>query len=558
MEVVRHCNFVCESTRKEATAFLYLLMEKNYEEDKKSFTRVKVQTTIALSKLVGNGLKSDICLRRSLGTLLKFVLDKYPQRKGETLENMFARQVEELTKRLHTILRDSVKINQHSSDPEMMADLYFSIAKGYINAPDLRVAWLESLAKFNGKYKNYAEAAMCFIHISALVAEYLSRTEPSPVILKGCAAFDKISMNVLEEGSIADLATFGEGLADSKSHVFSEDGLIKMLSEAVENFKQGELFETANEVYKLMIPMFEKKRDYENLSKTHGDLKEIFSRIITLIQTQGRLLGSYYRVGLFGTLFGDLDGAEFIYKEPKITRLGEIKDRLTQIFASRFNGEENVQIITDSYVVDRSKLNPEFVYLQITHVQPYFEPWEIKDRVTYFDRNTNLNRFIYSSPFTLSGKSQADSLKEQYKRKIILTVENYFPYVKKRILVTSKQEITLTPIENAIEIMENRVDAIRSEIETKNTKTLHPVLQGSLLAAVNAGPKEIYLNFLAKDTSEYPPDQLDRLKQVFEDFLKACQDALEENAKLVGPDQLEFHKELVLGYQDLKSLLETY
>jgi len=308
-----------------------------------------------------------------------------------------------------------------------------------------------------------------------------------------------------------------------------------------------------------MIPVFEKNRDYEQLAKAHGDLKEIFTRILASIQSQSRLLGSYYRVGLYGPLFEELDGAEFIYKEPKITRLGEIKDRLTTIFATRFKGEDKVVIITDSNVVDYSKLNPELVYLQITSVQPYFEPWE-RDRTTYFERNTNLNRFIFSSPFTLTGRSQAETVKDQYKRKTILAVENYFPYVKKRILITSKQENTLSPIENSIEIMEGRVDAITTEIKTPlpNTKTLHPVLQGSLLAAVNAGPKEICANFLGKNSSEFTSDQVEKLKQTFKDFLKACEDALAINKTLIGPDQVEFHKELELGYKDLKQLVETY
>jgi hypothetical protein len=46
------------------------------------------------------------------------------------------------------------------------------------------------------------------IHIAALVAEYLSRTESLPGLPKGCAAFENVSKNVLEEGSIADLSSF--------------------------------------------------------------------------------------------------------------------------------------------------------------------------------------------------------------------------------------------------------------------------------------------------------------------------------------------------------------
>ncbi len=49
---------------------------------------------------------------------------------------------------------------------------------------------------------------MCLIHIAALVAEYLSKTDDVPGLPKGCAAFERISRNVLEEGTIADMSSF--------------------------------------------------------------------------------------------------------------------------------------------------------------------------------------------------------------------------------------------------------------------------------------------------------------------------------------------------------------
>ena len=57
LEAVRHANSRCPLTRTYSTAFLYLLMKRNYEEAKKNFSRVKVQITIAISKLVGKRLK---------------------------------------------------------------------------------------------------------------------------------------------------------------------------------------------------------------------------------------------------------------------------------------------------------------------------------------------------------------------------------------------------------------------------------------------------------------------------------------------------------------------
>jgi hypothetical protein len=40
------------------------------------------------------------------------------------------------------------------------------------------------------------------------------------------------------------------------------------------------------------------------------------------------MFGTYFRVGFYGEEFCDLDGQEFIYKEPSITKLPEISHRL--------------------------------------------------------------------------------------------------------------------------------------------------------------------------------------------------------------------------------------
>jgi len=40
------------------------------------------------------------------------------------------------------------------------------------------------------------------------------------------------------------------------------------------------------------------------------------------------MMGTYFRVAFYGSLFGDIDTEEFVYKEPAITKLPEISNRL--------------------------------------------------------------------------------------------------------------------------------------------------------------------------------------------------------------------------------------
>ena len=74
-----------------------------------------------------------------------------------------------------------------------------------------------------------------------------------------------------------------------------------------------------------------------------------------------RFFGEYFRVGFYGSNFGqDLDGTEFVYKEPFLTKLGDISNRLESFYAERF-GPENVVIIKDSRVPERKDLDPDKV-----------------------------------------------------------------------------------------------------------------------------------------------------------------------------------------------------
>ena len=56
-------------------------------------------------------------------------------------------------------------------------------------------------------------------------------------------------------------------------------------------------------------------------------------------------------------------------------------------------GHNVLEVIKDSNAVEQDKLNPEKAYIQLTYVDPYFDEYELKDRITYFDKNFNLSMF---------------------------------------------------------------------------------------------------------------------------------------------------------------------
>jgi hypothetical protein len=151
-EVLRHCAFKHPATRGEATAILYLLMKTNYEE-MKQFARMKLQATICISKLVGVDLvKNDPVFHSSLDLVRKQAEKDKEKTTHSGKGPDFKQQVDDLCQRIASVLHNSTKLEAFKYDPEMTAELYYEISKGYTDSPDLRVTWLENLATCVGVF----------------------------------------------------------------------------------------------------------------------------------------------------------------------------------------------------------------------------------------------------------------------------------------------------------------------------------------------------------------------------------------------------------------------
>uniref|UniRef100_A0A672GK90 Dedicator of cytokinesis 6 n=1 Tax=Salarias fasciatus TaxID=181472 RepID=A0A672GK90_SALFA len=550
LRLLRHCSSSVGSVRSHASASLYLLMRQNFEIGN-NFARVKMQVTMSLSSLVGTSQNfNEEHLRHSLKTILT-----YAEEDHELRDTPFPEQVQDLVFNLHMILTDTVKMKEHQHDPEMLIDLMYRIAKGYQNSPDLRLTWLQNMAGKHSERGNHAEAAHCLVHSAALVAEYLNMLEDCRYLPIGCVSFQNISSNVLEESAVSDdvLSPEEEGICAGK--YFSELGLVGLLEQAAASFNMAAMYEAINEVYKILLPIHEANRDFKKLASVHGKLQDAFNKVYNQVSYVQRMFGTYFRVGFYGCQFGDLDEQEFVYKEPSITKLAEISHRLEEFYSERFG--DVVKIIKDSNPVDKTKLDPNKAYLQITYVEPFFDTYEMKERITYFDKNYNLRTFMYCTPFTLDGRAHGD-LHEQYKRKTILTTSHAFPYIKTRINVLHKEEIILVPIEVAIEDMQKKTQELgfATTQDPADSKMLQMVLQGCVGTTVNQGPLEVAQVFL----SDIPDDPKlfrhhNKLRLCFKDFTKRCEDALRKNKSLIGPDQREYHRELERNYHKLKEAL---
>uniref|UniRef100_A0A8C8SK47 Dedicator of cytokinesis 11 n=1 Tax=Pelusios castaneus TaxID=367368 RepID=A0A8C8SK47_9SAUR len=545
-EVLKCCTSKLASTRNEASALLYLLMRNNFEFTKrKTFLRTHLQIIIAVSQLIADvALSGGSRFQESL-----FIINNFANSDRPMKATAFPSEVKDLTKRIRTVLMATAQMKEHEKDPEMLIDLQYSLAKSYASTPELRKTWLDSMAKIHVKNGDFSEAAMCYIHVAALVAEFLHRKSKSLLFGRnggeGCS-FRKITPNIDEEGAMKEDA----GMMDVH---YSEEVLVELLEQCVDGLWKAERYEIISEVSKLIIPIYEKRREFEKLTQLYRTLHGAYTKILEVMHTRKRLLGTFFRVAFYGqTFFEEEDGKEYIYKEPKLTGLSEISLRLLKLYGEKF-GAENVKIIQDSNKVNVKDLDPKYAHIQVTYVKPYFEDKELSERKTEFERNQNLSRFVFETPYTLSGKKHG-CVEEQCKRRIILTTSNSFPYVKKRIPVNYEHQVNLKPIDVATDELRDKTAELQSLCSSGDNDMiqLQLKLQGCVSVQVNAGPLAYARAFLNDNqSSKYPAKKVNELKEMFRKFIQACGLALELNEQLIKEDQVEYHEGLKSNFRDM-------
>nr|Q63603.2 RecName: Full=Dedicator of cytokinesis protein 9; AltName: Full=Cdc42 guanine nucleotide exchange factor zizimin-1; AltName: Full=Protein TRG [Rattus norvegicus] len=568
-EVLKCCNSKLSSIRTEASQLLYFLMRNNFDyTGKKSFVRTHLQVIISLSQLIADVVGiGGTRFQQSLS-----IINNCANSDRLIKHTSFSSDVKDLTKRIRTVLMATAQMKEHENDPEMLVDLQYSLAKSYASTPELRKTWLDSMARIHVKNGDLSEAAMCYVHVTALVAEYLTRKEADLALQReppvfpyshtscqrksrggmfrqGCTAFRVITPNIDEEASMME----DVGMQDVH---FNEDVLMELLEQCADGLWKAErlragLLTSINSSSPSMKSggTLETTHLYDTLHRPYSKVTEVITRAA----------GSWDLLpgGLFGQgFFEDEDGKEYIYKEPKLTPLSEISQRLLKLYSDKF-GSENVKMIQDSGKVNPKDLDSKFAYIQVTHVTPFFDEKELQERKTEFERCHNIRRFMFEMPFTQTGKRQG-GVEEQCKRRTILTAIHCFPYVKKRIPVMYQHHTDLNPIEVAIDEMSKKVAELHqlcSSAEVDMIK-LQLKLQGSVSVQVNAGPLAYARAFLDDtNTKRYPDNKVKLLKEVFRQFVEACGQALAVNERLIKEDQLEYQEEMKANYREIRKEL---
>ncbi|KAK2947077.1 putative Dedicator of cytokinesis protein 8 [Blattamonas nauphoetae] len=522
-------------------------------------------------------------------------------------EVMFMVKTETLVNNLIQILITVASENRLAKDNHSeRIDLLFELSESYNKHPTQRLVWLDKIVEYQQKQGNLEEAAIaqtmrCLI-ICEIYVELVSRGEyVRPVLIdslyplhsslgrapvtqweddRGVGTDQKIpdltvpnlklmtqTFSRLLRGwhphSMVNAADLMEGdpLSELKqSGMFTNDTLRRELQRCSELLAAAHLFEMQVEVIKLQLLLYQSIWDISSMRGVSTMLTHTLSEIESQVP-ETRLRHTFYRVGLFGVAFKELNGKEYVYAEKSVVPLGEMMDRLKAAYKPLVGGVEPKVIGAPR--IEFESVTPNMTYSSMTsQLETLTHPTillsnldpilDSPDRMVGADgslRYQLLSSFSFDQMYMRKDAVAGDVFSIHLLRSVI-DLPFSFPFVAGRQEIDKGKVklVHLNPSENAAQDLATRLNKIREAAMAKPfvlTK-LQYLLSGALTPQINQGPMAIFRCFLVEHRADTNSEDANRIRQAFQNFFSTCRFCLEKHAEHCMAK--DFHNALVEGF----------
>uniref|UniRef100_A0A6B2KZ43 DOCKER domain-containing protein n=1 Tax=Arcella intermedia TaxID=1963864 RepID=A0A6B2KZ43_9EUKA len=557
-ELVRFCNSKNRDLKVKSVVLLYKLLRTNITKPQ-HLLRFNVRVSVAIAKVIGEQESDTEGLQDCFGYMRKICGD-------DTLSEDAHLQIHKIIDLMETFIQQNELIKKNSTDPEMVVSLYHKIANTFHHSPKLRLTWLNNLTEVHYKLGNKCEAGLCKITMAALIVRYLKL---GGQLKKLPSYFDLLFDSIAPHINMQKLLTPNENEQLDSSQVFKGENwnlnqLIEALEEAAKYFEEATFFELCLEVYSMLSLVHKMDRKFPKLVSTLEAHKDLVLRYTSEENPLDRLVPVYFRICFYGKKWEEeLRGKMFIYKKDTRFNLSMMIKQMEDQYGTKY-GKDNIVVLTQNKPIEEieSSLDDEKLYVQIAGVQPYTDVEESKSRVTFFQLNFNIDKFIFESSYSQTGsKISENDLGAQRKKKTIFKTKYPFPYIENRIEIVETYEIILSPIENAIELITSQTAKVLSQLEAVPTRVnlLQQTLQGSVVPMVNPGPMRICETFLsvsAIQEGHYKKEDIIKLINAMDIFIKKCGFAVRLNRYVIEEKHIKFAQMIESSYSQLSVTVE--
>ncbi|MGH0125600.1 UNVERIFIED_CONTAM: hypothetical protein FKN15_010366 [Acipenser sinensis] len=257
----------------------------------------------------------------------------------------------------------------------------------------------------------------------------------------------------------------------------------------IQNFDRGKCWENGVILCRELADQYEAYYDYRNLSKMRMMEASLYDKIMD----QQRLEPEFFRVGFYGKKFPFfLRNKEFVCRGHDYERLEAFQQRMLNEFPHAIAMQHVNQ-------PDETIFQAEAQYLQIYAVSPIPESQDVlqrdgvPDNIKSFYKVNHIWRFRYDRPFHKGTKDKENEFKSLWVERTTLTLVQSLPGISRWFEVEKRELVEMSPLENAIEVIENKNLQLRALITQCQARQMHNInpltmcLNGVIDAAVNGG-----------------------------------------------------------------------
>ncbi|XP_036049464.1 dedicator of cytokinesis protein 3 isoform X2 [Onychomys torridus] len=496
-----------------------------------NFKQVEAELIDKLDSMVSEG-KGDEGYRELFGLLTQLfgpypsLLEKVEQETWRETGISFVTSVTRLMERLLDY-RDCMKGEEAENKKIGCTVNLMNFYKSEINKEEMYIRYIHKLCDMHLQAENYTEAAFTLL----LYCELLQ----------------------WEDRPLREFLHY-----PSQTEWQRKEGLCRKI---IHYFNKGKSWEFGIPLCRELACQYESLYDYQSLSWIRKMEASYYDNIIE----QQRLEPEFFRVGFYGRKFPFfLRNKEYVCRGHDYERLEAFQQRMLSEFP------QAVAMQHPNHP-DDAILQCDAQYLQIYAVTPipdYVDVLQmdrVPDRVKSFYRVNNVRKFRYDRPFHKGPKDKENEFKSLWIERTTLTLTHSLPGISRWFEVERRELVEVSPLENAIQVVENKNQELRALISQYQHKPVHGninllsmCLNGVIDAAVNGGIARYQEAFFDKDyISKHPGDaeKIAQLKELMQEQVHVLGVGLAVHEKFVHPEMRPLHKKLIDQFQMMRASL---
>uniref|UniRef100_A0A669DFZ3 Dedicator of cytokinesis 3 n=1 Tax=Oreochromis niloticus TaxID=8128 RepID=A0A669DFZ3_ORENI len=486
-----------------------------------NFKQVEAELIDKLDSLVSEG-KGDENYRELFGLLL---LEKIEQETWRETGISFVTSVTRLMERLLDY-RDCMKGDETENKKIGCTVNLLNFYKSEINKEEMYIRYIHKLCDMHLQAENYTEAAFTLL----LYWELLQWDE-------------------------RPLKEFLHYPAQTEWH--RKEGLCRKV---IHYFNKGKCWEYGIPLCRELAFQYESLYDYQSLSWIRVSLNNTYIKNLLDLEYDKEIL----MIRFHNLPPWPVPNKEFVCRGHDYERLEAFQQRMLGEFPQAIAMQHPNQ-------PDEAILQCDAQYLQIYAVTPVpdsvtvLQMDRVPDRIKSFYRVNNVRRFRYDRPFHKGPKDRDNEFKSLWIERTTLILTHPLPGISRWFEVEKRELVEVSPLENAISVVENKNQELRTLISQYQHKQLHGninllsmTLNGVIDAAVNGGIARYQEAFFDKEyITSHPEDteKITQLKDLMQEQVHILGVGLAVHEKLVHPEMRPLHKKLIDQFQMMRSSL---